>query len=509
MYILIKEYQQKGFSTRQIAKYLGVSRETVKKYRQMTLEQYQQMTITIRKRGRLDEFQPILLEWLRKYPGISAAQIHDWLLEHYSLRVSERTLSRVVKQLRLDHGLKKNASPRDYEASDPQPMGAQMQLDFGVKNLPLANRKGHRKVYFAGFVLAHSRYKYGYFIDHPFTTADLIIAMNHCFAFFGGVTKEIVIDQDSVLTVAENQGDIIYTREFEAYRQQHKLSMYVCRRADPESKGMIESVIKFIKINFLEHREYMEADLLNECFLAWLARTGNAKVHGTTKKVPAHVFDLEREHLRPILVSQNDFCTPSIIRSVRKDNTILYKSNRYSLPLGTFEKQPEVSLREVDGKLQLWQVFGDYMIHEHPLSEQTGQLIKSTEHRRKKEETLDRYQQKVLLLLSDTVKPYLQSVRNRKPRYYRDQLMILEQLLDQYPLSQVQQAIDTCWRLELYSFNDVKDVCRQHSQGSSIASFEPVSHGNLRLINNPAVMNLVIEKRDIRHYSQIETSSHE
>lgn len=509
MYILIKEYQQKGFSARKIAKYLGISRDTVKKYSGMTLDQYQQLAITIRKRGRLDIYQSILLDWLRNYPGISAAQIHDWLLEHYSLSVSQRTLSRVVKQLRLEHGLKKKVIQRDYEACDERPMGVQMQLDFGVKNLPLANRKGHRKVYFAGFILAHSRYKYGYFIDHPFTTADLIVAMNHCFAFFGGVTKEIVIDQDSILTVAENQGDIIYTSEFEKYRQQHQLSMHVCRKADPESKGMVESMVKFVKINFLEHREYMEADLLNECFLAWLARTGNAKVHGTTKKVPAHVFDLEREHLRPILVSQNDFCTPSIIRSVRKDNTILYKSNRYSLPLGTFAKEPEVSLKEVDGKLQLWQVFGDYMIHEHPLSKQKGQLIKNTDHRRKKEESLDRIHQAALTHLSDAYEPFLQIVRNSKPRYYRDQLMILEELLKQYPLSHVQQAIAICHKLELTSFNDVKDACRYSPQTQTMTPVEIVKRGKVSLMSNPTVMNLVIEKRDIHHYTQIENVHHE
>lgn len=77
--------------------------------------------------------------------------------------------------------------------------------------------------------------------------------------------------------------------------------MYLCRKADPESKGKVESVVKFIKINFLENRFYMGIELLNQSFEAWLERTGNAKVHGTTKKVPAKVFLLEQEHLRPVL----------------------------------------------------------------------------------------------------------------------------------------------------------------------------------------------------------------
>nr|MDA8226191.1 hypothetical protein [Desulfitobacterium hafniense] len=38
-------------------------------------------------------------------------------------------------------------------------------------------------------------------------------------------------------------------------------------KADPESKGKVESVVKFIKINFLENRFYMGLDLLNQSFV--------------------------------------------------------------------------------------------------------------------------------------------------------------------------------------------------------------------------------------------------
>ena len=93
----------------------------------------------------------------------------------------------------------------------------------------------------------------------------------------------------------------MFTYEFEQFKQSEKMDVYLCRKADPESKGKVESVVKFIKINFLENRFHMGIDLLNQSFEAWLERTGNAKVHGTTKKVPAKVFLLEQEHLRPVL----------------------------------------------------------------------------------------------------------------------------------------------------------------------------------------------------------------
>lgn len=64
--------------------------------------------------------------------------------------------------------------------------------------------------------------------------------------------KEVVINQDSIICVSENNGYIIYIYEFEKFRQECGLVVYMCRGADPESKGKIENTVKYIKGNFLE-----------------------------------------------------------------------------------------------------------------------------------------------------------------------------------------------------------------------------------------------------------------
>jgi len=69
---------------------------------------------------------------------------------------------------------------------------------------------------------------------------------------------ELVFDQDSIVAVSENYGDIIYTYEFEKYRKLHRLTNYLCRKADPESKGKVESMVKYVKNNFLPNRFFME-----------------------------------------------------------------------------------------------------------------------------------------------------------------------------------------------------------------------------------------------------------
>ena len=64
---------------------------------------------------------------------------------------------------------------------------------------------------------------------------------------------ELVFVQDSIVCVSENAGDIIYTYEFEKFRQECGLSIRMCRRVDPESTEKIENTAKYIKENFLRY----------------------------------------------------------------------------------------------------------------------------------------------------------------------------------------------------------------------------------------------------------------
>lgn len=510
MYSRIKDLERKGFTERQTARILKINRKTVAKYRAMSLDEYWEYLNANRKLSSLDDLKPVILDWLCAFPSMTSAQVHDWILEHYPEReASERTVSRFVKNLRLDYGIPKSAPGRDYEAMDELPMGHQAQLDFGVKNMPLSDRQGSRKVYFVGMVLAHSRYKWGYFQTRPFTSGDLVRAMIHGFRYFGGIPKEIAVDQDSIIVVSENKGDIIFTHEFEQFKTQMGLNIWVCHKADPESKGMVESTIKFVKRNFLSNRFFMEEDDLNEAFLAWLERTGNAKVHGTTKKVPAQVFELEREHLRAVQ-SKIYNLSPSIMRTVRKDNTILYNSNRYSLPQGTYKKHPEVTVTAAQDKLIIYDAFGDNILTEHSISPLRGALIKLTEHRRDKTASLDVLEAHSLEELGSPMngqwQEYLRKIRDQKPRYYRDHLTLLRQLTLEFSLPTLDQAMLYCSERELYSINDLKSAAEH--LGQEVPEIEPPLPG-IQPISNPSIVNLNTQKRNLSDYQYLGGGGHE
>jgi transposase len=411
---------------------------------------------------------------------------------HYEEDIKERTVSRYVKDLRDKYHLKKSNHPRDYEAVEELPMGKQLQVDFGEKWMQSID--GQRvKVRFAAFVLAHARYKWAFFQTRPFTTSDLVSSCHECFRYIGGMPLELVFDQGSIVSVSENYGDIIHTFEFEKFRQECNLKIYLCRAADPESKGKIENAIKFIKYNFLENRLFADEEILNSSFLTWLDRTGNAKIHGTTKKVPAKVFEDEGEHLRPLLDIQSN-SDVTIYRNVRKDNTIVYNSNRYSFPLGTYNNQKEVSIEAKSGKLTVMTVFGEF-ICEHPISTGRGQLIESTSHSRGVTDSVDKAQNIVDELLLFKATDFLQTIRTEKARYARDQFRLLQTLCDKYGIDDVLNAISFCEVSKLFGTTYVKDFLEHNANPKQTIVLNAIQVSNNKY-------HLTTEKRSLDVYAK-------
>ena len=472
VYNRIFQLKELGFSNVKIAEKLGIARGTVIDYLQRKPEEMALwLASTKRRTQKLDKYEDEILSWLKEHPDLSSAQIFDWLKERYpTFKVGESTVRRYVREMRKKYNIPKKSNQRVYEAVADPPMGFQAQVDFG--QTWQKNEQGQSvKLYVIAFVLSNSRHKYKEWLDRPFTTNDLIGAHKNAFHAFGGKPKEIVYDQDNIIIVSENHGDIIYTKQFEAYRREESFQVYACRGSDPESKGKIENVIGFIKNSFAKHRVYTTLDDWNEQGRLWLERTGNGKVHNTTKKKPVDVFQEEKQYLRPVkqLTSvsasgkQSYLSNTSISRVVRKDNTILYKANRYSVPLGTYsEYGKEVQIHINDQTLSISDPDTGVVIGKHKISNEKGILIQDRSHTRDRSKGIPEYKQSTAAKFENRALAlrYLDEVNNQYPRYIRDQLQLLNKMWDKFPHDFINEALTKCIEQKLYSANDFQDMIK-------------------------------------------------
>jgi transposase len=461
-YSEIQELKRRGLKKTQVARHLNLNRETVTVYWDMAPQEYATRLENTKERTKKAScYKDYVLECLRNYPDISAAQIFDWLKEKYLLRdlgFKERAFRYYVKELRIKFKIEKHKETRQYEAVDDLPFGQQAQVDMG--EILLSTQSGKcKRIYCFAMVLSNSRYKFALWQEKKFTTESFVQAHVKALAFFGGRPQEIVYDQDNVLAVSENNGDIIYTEGFQNYINEVKFHVYLCRGSDPESKGKVENVVKYVKHGFAEHRIFTNIDEFNEKCIAWLNRTGNIKRNETTKKIPAEVFSLEKEYLLP--VSEQNFAAAtnkSISYQVRKDNIVLYKGNRYRVPKGTYAPGKRVSLVVDDEKLTIKDMLTSEIYAVHPLCHEKGRLIGHKRDERDKSKTLLELEAvlKEWFHKDDLIVAFMNHIHEEKPRYYRDQLGVIKSLFDRWNLESISAGLQYCMEKELYSAGELK-----------------------------------------------------
>ena len=84
MWYKVRELQSKGLNKTQIGKHLGVDRSTVRKYLQMSREDFVRRRNSHRKYTlKLAGYEEYVRGTLEEYPYISAVRMHDWLRECY------------------------------------------------------------------------------------------------------------------------------------------------------------------------------------------------------------------------------------------------------------------------------------------------------------------------------------------------------------------------------------------------------------------------------------------
>ena len=141
MWYKVRELQSKGLNKTQIGKHLGVDRSTVRRYLQMSREDFVRRRNSHRKYTlKLAGYEEYVRGTLEEYPYISAARIHDWLKECYPdfPKVCDKTVFNFV--FRLPICLNSSACSRTVFLLRQQQMTSLSARSFsnGKKQYPLA-----------------------------------------------------------------------------------------------------------------------------------------------------------------------------------------------------------------------------------------------------------------------------------------------------------------------------------------------------------------------------------
>jgi len=479
MWYKVNTLRSNGLNKSQISLELGIDRATVRRYLKMNESEFHAW-IQQKRPGsqKLSVYKQFVLDQLQSAYYLSSAQIEDRLKEHFVdfPKVNSKTVYNFVKKVRQEYGLPKapKKAPRLYQKLPDPPFGEEAQVDFGEHHMQTEG-SGRVKVYFFVLTLSRSRYKYVYFQVRPFISKTASYAHELAFSYIQGIPSNIIYDQDRVFIVQENLGDVLLTEEFRQLSEKYSFNAVFCRKADPESKGKVESVVKYVKNNFLKGRKFTSLEHLQEAVLGWLSRTANTKPHGTTRIPPVELWKEEQPYLLPFTTFPEQPLFKLLAYKVRKDNTLAYRGNFYSLPLGTYQDTgSEVLLEEKNGVLLLYDK-NQQLMAQHIIPAEKGKYISNTDHKRTKSKTLQKAHELLVdeLGQKDQGREYLEKLEKDKPRYYYDNVRVIRKGIQGANAPVLHKTVLFCLENKLYngySFIEVLGHYQKEEKAQTISS---------------------------------------
>lgn len=369
-------HEVEGLSQRQIAKKLGISRNTVSKY----LKQQEAPTTIHRHnvysgKDYSDEVKrvlPMIDQWLEddlKRWGKqkhTAARIFRRLQDEYDFQGSESNIRKVVAKRRKK--LQEVFIPLDFQ------LGHQFQFDWGEADIILQGRT--QRIYLFCMQLSASRVRFVRAYLHEKLEAFLD-GFVHAFEFFGGVPTEGLFDNLKTAVVKILQGrDRLEQETFLALQAHYLFKAQFCNVRSGNEKGRVEGSVKYIRRNaFVPLPEVQSLEELNDYLLDWCLKEAEKRTVPHTQETVAQMWEKEKEYLHPLPETKFEACRV-VSCQVNKTSLITVETNQYSVPC-SYVGQMVWAKMFVDRVIVVAQ---NQVIAEHPRSYERNQMITNLDH---------------------------------------------------------------------------------------------------------------------------------
>ena len=211
-------------------------------------------------------------------------------------------------------------------------------------------------------VLAWSRMRFVYFADNLGAEATMT-ALARCFEYLGGVPKTALTDRMGCLKGDTVAGLVVPTPAYVRFATHYGFRPDFCQGADPESKGLVENLVGYVKSDLMIPGELSVADLsrANELGLRWCNEV-NAVEHSEICAIPTERL-VKELCVMGMLPSLRASIGKLVVRKVDRLSCVRFGSARYSVPTVHIGRQVELVVQ--DGRVLV--VFLGEIIAEHAL----------------------------------------------------------------------------------------------------------------------------------------------
>lgn len=294
---MIKKFLKEGMSKSAIARKLGISRETVRKYA-LKPDGYIPLMEQAPKPTTVDEYLPHIAEMLetaeKEKVHIPTTVIYQDI-QTLGYQGSLRWLQTVMQK----HELRQRAKDEDELVRFETDAGKQFQVDW------IEFPKDNLSAFVA--TMGYSRVSYvQYVTDEKVET--LIECHLNAFKYFGGVPSEGLYDNMKTVIIKRNQygyGKHKLNPLFEDFAKHCGFKIRVCKPYRAKTKGKVERFNHYLRYSFhnglkvkLSMKNYrLNLENANIEVIKWLDIRANKRIHSTTLQQPFKLLLDEQPHL--------------------------------------------------------------------------------------------------------------------------------------------------------------------------------------------------------------------
>ena len=358
----IRFWSKLGKSIKTIARELSISRNTVRKaLRETKSPEYHRQA---KSPGVMDSFMAFVL---RQAPEVlfNATTLFNELKEqgfcgaYSTVKLSVRPLREAFRQV--------EAATVRFET----PPGEQAQMDWGSTWVQIAGQRVRLRIFV--MVLGYSRTLYVEFTRDE-TLPSLIACHENAFRWFGGVTENILYDNPRTIVLDRGTDHARINPKFADFCRYYGYTPRLCRPYRAQTKGKVESGVKYVKRSFVPGRNATSLEDLNVQAAQWVRSVADLRIHGTVHEQPAQRFLREKlisiGHMPPYLLQT------CLIRKVSSDCLISFEASRYSVPWNYVRQL--VDVQAGDGWVRVYHQGA--LIAEHPRADRPFQLVTQRSH---------------------------------------------------------------------------------------------------------------------------------
>ena len=401
---------KRGKSQRQIAKELGRSRTTIQRVLQAPVTQGPARR---QRASQVDPFRPQIEHWLQQ--GLSTVRMLELARSDpdHPYPGGRSVFNDMVRRIRLEQDRRSADVPLRFEGLPAE----YLQVDWGeVRHFPFSDQPPATR-YFLACRLKYSRWSWVRFTT-DMRQETLLRGLVDCFLALGWVPWVLVFDNMKTVTSGRDAADQpIWTPALLHLASDFGFHPQACDPAAGNQKGSVESLVKWVKGNFLPGRTFQDDGDLAAQATSW-QHQANTRPSAATGEPPQARLAAEARNGGSLPASAQDYGF-LVAGQVSAEALVAVAGNRYSVPVSYVRLT--VTVRVHRERVCIWHDLE--CIADHPRAPNgAGQRVIDLVHfapvlARKPRAKVMLYRQ-VLLDLGGWASPFLQELSRR----HRDRL---------------------------------------------------------------------------------------